>query len=169
MTIEIQKTATINADADRLWTILGDEFTEVSRWASAVDSSVADTNAEVLAEAEVGGRVCEVPGFGTINETLTSFEPTERSYAFTATASKIPSFVSNIVNHTKITPIDDQRSELTIRITAEASGLRGAVVRPMMARKFGATLDGLIDDVRVFAETGDVSADKTEALAKAGR
>lgn len=120
-------------------------------------------------DPRVGGRLNHAPGFGTVDETLTSFEPTERSSAVTASGSGTPGVVGNIVGHSEIAPIDDHRSEPDTRITADVSGLRGAAVEPMTARNFGARLDGLLDDVRVVAETGDASAGTTEALARAGR
>lgn len=168
MGIDIHKSATVNASADRLWEILGDDFEKVSDWASGVDSSGANVEVPVLDGATIGGRVCEAPGFGAIHETLTTFEPEQRSFAFVATASKIPSFVRNITNHTSVRPLGPDRAELQVRITADTDGLRGALVKPLMVRKFGKGIDSLIEDVSVFAESGKVSDKKTEALAKSG-
>lgn len=169
MAIAISKSTTINVSADQLWSILGDDFANVGQWARAVDSSAVNLEAPAIEGADIGGRVCQAPGFGSINETFTSFDPEERSYAFVATASKIPSFVRNITNHTKITPIGPNTSKLEVAITADTDGLRGAMVKPIMTRKFGAAIDGLFEDVAVYAETGKVSDGKTKALVKAGR
>lgn len=167
MPIEISKKRTIKVSADRLWSIVADDFDKVGLWARGVDSSAPNPNAPAIEGANVGGRVCQAPGFGAIDETFTSFEPTERSYAFEATASKIPGFVKNLTNHTKIRELGPEQSEVELKITADAGGIRGALVTPMMNRKFGIALDGLLEDLTVFAETGEVSSEKTEALAKA--
>ncbi len=169
MGIEISKTGTIGVSADRLWSILSDEFDRVGEWARAVDSSAAHPEAIAPDGASVGGRVCQAPGFGAIDETFTAFDPERRSYAFQASASKIPSFVRDITNHTSVRPLGPDRAEVTFRITAEALGLRGAMIKPVMERRFSSTVDGLIEDLRAYAETGRVSGAKSKALAKAAR
>jgi hypothetical protein len=169
MGIEVRKNATFNVSADRLWSILADDFDKVGDWARTVDSSSAKLGAVVPEGANVGGRVCEAPGFGAIDEILTSYNAEERSYAFTATASKIPSFVRNITNHTAVKALGPEQSELELKITADADGIRGAIVTPMMNRKFSGAIDATIEDLRVFAESGNISDEKTKALAKAGR
>lgn len=169
MGLEISKKATINVSADRLWSILADDFDKVGEWARTVDSSAPNTSAEVPDGAAVGGRVCQAPGFGAINETFTHFDPQGRTYAFKATASKIPSFVNNLTNHTAVKAIGPDRAEVQLRITADTNGLRGAMVKPLMTRKFSAAIDAGIEDLTIFAETGQISSQKTKALAKAGR
>ncbi len=169
MGIEIGKTATVNVSAERLWSILGDDFDKVSEWASSVDASAVNPDAAVPEGAVIGGRVCQAPGFGAINETLTHYDPVERSYSFEATASKIPSFVRNITNHTTVTPLGPDRAKLEVRITADTDGIRGALVKPVMTRKFSSTIDQLIEDLTIFAQSGKPSAQKSKALAKAGR
>ena len=168
MDIQVSRKATINVSADRLWSILADDFDKVGEWARAVDSSTANVAVQVPDGASVGGRVCQTPGFGAIDETFVDFDAQERSYAFRASASKIPSFVRNITNHTSVTPVGPDKSEVTVRVTADADGVRGALVKPMMTRKFGSTIDDLIIDLRSFAESGSVSDGKSKALAKVG-
>ena len=74
MGIEISKKATISVSADKVWSILADDFDKIGEWARAVDSSGPNVNAEAPEGANVGGRVCQAPGFGAIDETFTSFE-----------------------------------------------------------------------------------------------
>ena len=169
MGLDISKKATINVSADRLWSILADDFDKIGEWARAVNSSAPNTSAAIPDGAAFGGRVCATPGFGDINETFSQFDPQQRTYAFKATASKIPSFVNNITNHTTVNPAGPDRAELQLKITADTHGLRGALVKPMMARKFSSAIDDLMEDITIFAESGEISSQKTKALAKAGR
>ena len=169
MGMEISKSAVVNVSAERLWSIMADDFDKVGEWARGVDSSGPNTDAAVPEGASVGGRVCQAPGFGAINETFTSFDPVERSYAFEATASKIPSFVRNLTNHTLVKPLGPEQSEVQLRITADTPGVRGALVKPVLSRKFSKGLDTVLEDLTIFAESGKISSEKTKALAKAGR
>ena len=169
MGIEITKQGTINVSAERLWSILADDFDKVGEWARGVDSSGPNVDAEAPEGATVGGRTCEVPGFGDIVESFTSFDAEGRSYAFEATASKIPSFVRNLTNHTTVKSVGPETSELQLRLTADTDGVRGALVKPIMARKFGRALDDFLEDLAIFAESGKISGEKAKALAKTGR
>ena len=169
MGMEVTKNAIINVSADRLWSILGDDFDKVGEWARGVDSSGPNTDAAVPEGANVGGRVCQAPGFGAIKETFTSFDPVEHSYAFEATASKIPSFVRNLTNHTVVKSLGPEQSEVQLRITADTPGVRGALVKAMMTRKFSRGLDEILEDLKIFAESGQISSEKSEAMAKAAR
>jgi len=169
MGIEISKKAVINVSADRLWSILADDFDKIGEWARGVDSSGPNTDAAVPEGANVGGRVCQAPGFGAIKETFTSFDPVERSFSFEATASKLPTFVRNVTNRTLVTSLGPEQSEVQLRTTADTPGVRGALVKPIIARKLSGGLDTFLEDLKIFAETGKISSEKSKALAKAGR
>ena len=169
MGIEINKNTVVNVSADRLWSILADDFDKVGEWARGVDSSGPNTKAAAPEGASVGGRVCQAPGFGAITETFTSYEPAQHSYAFEATASKLPSSVRNLTNHTSVKSLGPQQSEVQLTITADLTGFRGALVKPIMTWNFSRALDGALEDLKVFAESGKISSEKTKALAKAGR
>ena len=168
MGIEVSKTATINVSAGRLWSILAADFDKIGEWARGVDSSAPNPNAEIPEGASVGGRVCQAPGFGAIDESFTSFDAEQRSYAFEATASKIPSFVRNITNHTTVKELGPEQSEVQLRITADTDGIRGAIVKPIIGRKFSRGIDQIVEDLTIFAESGKISSQKAKALAKAG-
>ncbi|MFT7649999.1 MAG: hypothetical protein ACI8Y4_004764 [Candidatus Poriferisodalaceae bacterium] len=169
MGIEINKNAIINVSADRLWSILADDFDKVGGWASGVESSSPDTDAEVPEGASVGGRVCQVPGFGAVNEAFTSFDPVERSFSFAATASKIPSYVHNLTNHTVVKSLGPEQSEIQITFTADTEGVQGTLVKPVMTRQFSRAIDVVLEDLKIFAESGKISSKKGKALEKAGR
>jgi hypothetical protein len=168
MGMEVTKNAIVNVSADRLWSILGDDFDKVGEWASGVDSSGPKTDAAVPDGASVGGRVCQVPGLGAVDEAFTSFDPAERAYAFAATASKIPSFVHNLTNHTVVNSLGSEQSEVQIKITADTEGVKGTLVKPVMTRQFNQAIDGFLEDLKIFAESGKISSTKSKALANAG-
>ena len=119
MGIEISKSATINVSADKLWSILADDFDKIGTWARGVDSSAPNPKAEAPQGATVGGHVCQAPGFGAIDESFTSFDAEQRSYSFHATASKIPSFVRNLTNYTAVKELGPEKSEVQLKITAD--------------------------------------------------
>jgi hypothetical protein len=148
---------------------LADDFDKIGEWASGVDSSGPNTDAAVPEGASVGGRVCQVPGLGAINEAFTSFDPVERSFSFEATASGIPSFVRNLTNHTVVKSLGPEQSEVQLKITADTEGVEGAQAEPALTSQFSQAIEGALEDLKIFAESGKISSQKTKALANAGR
>jgi len=169
MGIEISKNAIVNVSADRLWSILADDFDRVGEWASGVASSGPNTDAAIPEGASVGGRVCQVPGLGAVNEAFTSFNPLERSFSFEATASEIPSFVRNLTNYTVVKSLGPEQSEVQIRSTADTEGVQGAQAEPALTSQFSQAIEGALEDLKIFAESGEISSKKNKALANAGR
>lgn len=161
--IKISKTETVNADADHIWRILSEEFDSVDNWASSVNHSEMNDGATNTPEGAPPGRVCTVPGFGVTDERMTRYDDAERSFAFSVEAEKIPGFFTNMESAWSVEPIAPGRSRVTTKVSGNANGLMGALVSPMMKRKFQKTIDTVYEDLKVYAETGRPSAAKTKA------
>lgn len=165
--IAITKTDTINTSAERVWEILSDEFTDISSWARNVVNSEANDSAETLAVG--GGRVCEVPGFGFTDERFTRYDEANKTFSFSVEAEKIPGFFKNMESTWKVVPTGPNKSVVSTKIAGNATGVMGALVGPMMKRKFNGTIDQVYEDLKVYAETGQVSDAKRDAQAKHDR
>lgn len=167
MTLEVTKRFEIAADPDELFRTLTSEFTEVAQWASGIRRSDPNPRYKPVADGVAGGRVCQVDGFGTIDEQLVEYAPGDRRFAYTAEAEKIPSFVSDLQNRWTIAAGPGRTSVVEMRVTADVSGPLGAVMKPMMRRKFAKTLDSIGDDLHAHIERGTVSDRKAAELASA--
>lgn len=168
MTLEVTKRFEIAAEPDDLFHKLTSEFTEVSHWASGIRRSEPNPRYQPVADGVPGGRVCQVDGFGTIDEKFVEYVPGERRFSYTAEAEKIPSFVSNLRNQWTVAEGPGRTSVVELRLTADVSGPLGAVMKPMMRRKFSTTLDVIGDDLRAHVERGTISDRKAAELAAAG-
>lgn len=164
MSLEVTKQFTIDADADELFTKLTTEFTQVGKWVSGIQSSDVNPKYGPVADGVAGGRVCEVDGFGTLDEQLVQYEPDNRTFAYTAEAEKIPGFVHDLKNQWTLRPVGG-RTEVRLRLTADVTGPLGAIMKPMMRRKFDKALDAIGDDLVAYAERGTISPRKAKELA----
>ena len=61
------------------------------------------------------------------------------------------------------------RARVTTQITAQATGLMGAIAAPMMRMKLRTTQRQILDDLRTYAETGSPSKAKLKAQGAAAR
>ena len=79
MKLKINGNIVVNQPIEQVWHILGEEFVNISHWASANAFSQADEAVTPLvADAPVGGRVCTAPGYGDVREVITYFNAQEK-------------------------------------------------------------------------------------------
>lgn len=162
--MQIQKSMTINADSDSVWDIVAHQFDRVGEWSTAVASSSPNPNAVAPDGAMVGGRVCDVPGFGDIKETFTAYSEKNKQYTFAVDG--MPSFITLAQNTVTVRPISASKSEVSLKIEMQTNAI-GKVMGPMFRIKLSSTVDGFLADLKVYAETGSISPKKRKQLAKA--
>lgn len=127
--ITVTSSIAIKASADQVWAILGEGFQDVATWASTVDAAHPHTEVTEFVGAPGGGRVCTVPGFGETDERFTAFDTSGRTFTYSATAARVPGFVTNLRNTWTIRPLGAGRSEASAAITADVTGVLGQLMR----------------------------------------
>jgi len=168
-TIGVKRETTIDATVEELWQILSGAFNDVGTWASGVNWSKPNSQAtEVLDGAPTGGRICDVPGFGRTDERIIRFDVESHTIGYNATSEKIPGFVSNLQNIWNLRETGPEATRVSSNLTADVRGIRGVVMGPMMKARFGKAVDRFIEDLRVYAETGEVSEHKRRRQEKLG-
>ncbi|MEM8620690.1 MAG: SRPBCC family protein [Actinomycetota bacterium] len=168
MTLEINKQFTIDAPVERVWSILADDFEHVYDWATGLDSSGPNPKAPRQADGNAGGRVCEVPGFGFTDERVVTYDPERHTIAYSVDAEKVPGFVHDLTNRWTLRSHGASAgagTAVTMRLSADVTGPLGAIMKPMMRRRFDKLLSAVTTDLTVYAETGKVSDGKARELA----
>jgi hypothetical protein len=166
--MQFQKSITVNVDADRLWDVVAHQFDRVGEWSSAVQFSDVNHEAAVPAGATVGGRVCATD-FGDLKETFTAYDEAGKQFTFTVTG--MPSFITLAQNTVKVRSTGRDRSEVSLNIRMETNTV-GKVMGPMFAIKLKSTLNSFLEELKAYAERGELSSRKQKQvakLAKAGR
>jgi hypothetical protein len=104
-----------------------------------------------------------VPGFGVTEEKFTEFDAVNHTYTYSATASGMPKFVDGVENTWAVRDLGAGRVEVTTTARATVHGALGTLLGPMMWIQLRGTLQPALADLRVYAETGQVSAAKRKA------
>ncbi len=159
----------INVSADRLWEMVGPGFVDVYKWSSNVD------HAEGKGQSEFDGAVCSerfcdvnVKGFSKISEELTDYNATKMSLTYQV-KDGMPKFITKAENNWVVVPIDDHQSKLVMNVNFESKGLMGKMMNGMMRKKMDKTLDTVLNDAKVYAETGEISDEKRQRVEKLAR
>ncbi len=164
--MEIERNMLLDAPIDRVWEIVGEEFADIGSWATAVPSSTV-LEGDAVEGAPTAGRTCAVavPGFDYLEETLTEFDATTKSFTFEINAG-LPGFVTNGYSKWQLHEESSERTRVELRSVIETKGLLGAVMGPMLKLNLKRTLKGIEKDLRHIAETGEPSPAKQRQLAK---
>ena len=159
--MRLENTLTINADADRCWHILSDEFADIHAWSAGVAKSYMKApGAELLGNT----RTCEIPGFGTIQESVTKHDTSGRVVSYVITG--MPSFVKNTSNTWFVKPSGPGKALVGSIFEFDTNGLLGKIMGPMLKRQLSKGTERLLEELKVYAETGEVHARTLKARKK---
>lgn len=163
---EVEKEIVINVSAEELWTMVGPGFIEVYKWSSNVD------HAEGSGAAEFEGAVCRerscdlnVKGFSSISEKLTAYNEKDMNLAYAITEG-MPGFVTKAVNDWTVVSIGENQSKLVMKAEFASKGMMGWMMNGKMEKKMNTTLETVLNDAKVYAETGSMSAAKQIRMAE---
>lgn len=162
----MEKEISINVPAAELWEMIGPGFVEVYKWASNVD------HAEGKGRSEFEGAVCDerfcdvnVKGFSKISEKLSYYNEQQMKLSYEVIEGT-PGFVDLAKNTWTVVPIDSNSSKLVMNLEFKTSGFMGMMMNGMMKSKMNKTLDIILNDAKVYSETGIVSDAKQKRINK---
>ncbi len=158
--MKIKRTLTIDAPPDRVWDILGPNYTKADDWASSVYVSGARPGPQKVAAAPVAGRVCQT-SLGPFTETIEAYDEARRYIAYSATGDRMPGFMKRLVNAWTVRP-KGGISEVEMELNAEIAFPFNILVAPMMKLQFGKVLREATEELKHFAETGKPHPRKTK-------
>ena len=151
--MQLTRTTMVNASADKVWQILGDDFNNVSNWASAVIDSTA-----IPDQPEGSGRVCNVKGFGQVTESIYHYDDNNRELSFILAGGKVPFFMRKIDNTWGVTPKGENRSELQVNVDITLMPVFKQLMTGMMTKQMTKQADGLLSELKYYAENGKAKA-----------
>ena len=159
----------INASADVVWGILAGKFAEIDQWSTAVDKSwaLSPENAPkgwtIAPSAPIPGRAT-VNRIGELHEWFIQYS--EENKEFTFRGHGLPRIITYTANNSKVTPTGENSCVLSFDVHVEFMGpfsLLGSMLKRRMQRQFG----HVQAELKAYAETGEISAEKQAFLAQA--
>lgn len=147
---------TINASANHLWTILAQDYDKIGEWATAVVESSPNPD---VPEGE--GRVCST-SFGDNKEIITHLDEQERSFTYAVEFAKVPFFLEGIDNTWIVEPQGDNQSLVSMNADVRLKTVVGTLIAPLMKRRMEKGFVGLLEELKYYAETGQIHPRKLE-------
>jgi hypothetical protein len=156
----VSRELNINVSPDKLWQIIGHRFEDAYIWASSVDHSKGGGTPE-FEGATCSERFCDVnaKGFNKISEKLVKYSNEDMTLAYVVLEG-MPSFITHAQNDWTVEPTGIHQSKLVMKADFSLQGIMGRFMKPMMKSKMEKLLDVVLNDAKIFAETGSISETK---------
>lgn len=152
----------INVSADSLWAILR-EFDITAEWTSTLDHS------EGAGEAQFEGTTCNervcTANKSKLVEKLIMFKDGQKELAYELTEGA-PSFVKYAKNHWKVYEISSNQSVVEMDVTMHISKFMNFFLGRAITKQMTKTVGIVQSELKIYAETGEVSEAKKEQIAK---
>ena len=158
----IKKEIIINKSVGDAWKVLGGQFTEVDKWASAVTHS--EGSGKKFNGATCSERGCST-SMGGLKEKLTKFSNESHSLSYQIVEG-MPSMVKYAENNWHLSAIGDKKSKLQMRMELEISGLLGMIMQPMMKIQMSKMGKELTEEFKYYVENGQPHPRKIKAMKK---
>lgn len=159
--MEIQQEILINKPIADCWEVLGNQFTEIYKWASPIHHAEGDGKKGINgASCDVRG--CEVQGMGSIRERLTVFNPENHFLAYEIITG-LPNSMKAGSNTWRLTAINDLQTQLQMKGSIETKGLFAALLKPMIKMKFDTMTHNIVEEFKYYVETGQPHPRKVKA------
>ncbi|OJJ20193.1 hypothetical protein BKI52_17115 [marine bacterium AO1-C] len=162
--ITINRSIQVNVSREQLWEITAHNFDKVDRWISGVNHSTGSGQSTEGAICDERTCVPSYKGFKETSEKIIAYD--EENYAFTYQVARgLPGFVK----YAKNTWTHEARGNATIitmQVSMQVQGLMGFLMKGLMRKNMDKILQEALEELKVYAETGQVHPRKKAAIEK---
>ena len=148
--MDIIKKITIDKPVEEVWEVLGNQFGEVSNWASIISES------KVYGESKLNGVNYSIretnTAKGITKQEITSFDPERHSLSYKSIAGT-PPIIKEVRAHWRLANKDANTTNLVMDFTADMKGL-GFILVPLVKKKLGKIGDNLLEELKYYVENG---------------
>ncbi len=156
----IKTSQVIDVSADRLWEIASD-FENVSLWSSNIKEAVG-SGLSRFEGATCEKRTCQVEGlknYSTVVEKLVHFSNDQRALAYELIEGA-PGFMLLARNRWTIIAVGSNQSKIKMHVTMRLKKFMGFLLGRQLKKTVNKALPVAMNDLKVFAETGEGSPAK---------
>ena len=158
----IEKEIIVNKDIKDAWKVLGVEFANASKWASAVNHS--EGSGEKFNDSTCSERGCSTT-MGSIKEKLYEFSNEKYLLAYEY-AEGMPSMVKYATNTWKLVEVGENKCKLQIKMDIRMGGFFGSLLQPVMKLQMSKIGNHLVEDFAYYVENGTPHPRKLKAQKK---
>ena len=153
--IDLKFDTKINKPIEEVWKYIIDEFPNAHEWAAGTNMCRKGL------ESEDFDRVCETET-GRLMDKITKID--DENYLLEFSVKGLPFFVRSVVSSWKLTKISNTQTEIILGPRIEVMPVIGTIMQIPMKIAFKKLYPPLLEDLRIFIETGKPSPRKQKEL-----
>ncbi|MCP4458286.1 MAG: SRPBCC family protein [Cytophagales bacterium] len=157
----IKKEIIINSDIEKSWSVLGKNFANVDRWASAI--KISEGSGESFSGSTCSTRGCDVKGMESIKEKLLNYSDDTHSLKYEIIEG-LPSMVKKGTNSWSLESIASNETKLTMEMNMDIRGFIGTLMKPMMKMQMGGMGNKFLEEFKFYVEKGNPHPRKIKAI-----
>lgn len=158
----IEKEIIVNKNINAAWKVLGVDFANASKWASAVNHS--EGNGNKFNDSTCSERACSTT-MGNIKEKIYEFS-NENYYLAYEVAEGMPSIVKHATNTWRLYALGEDKCKLQIKMDISMNGFFGSLIAPLMKMQMSKMGTHLVEDFAYYVENGTAHPRKIKAQRK---
>ncbi len=158
----IEKEIVINKNIKDAWKVLGLDFANPSKWASAVNHS--EGIGDNFNDSHCSERGCSTT-IGSIREKLYEFSNEKYTLAYEI-AEGMPSIVKYATNTWRLVELGEDKCKLQIQMDIRMGGFFGSLLKPIMKMKMSKLGNHLLEDFAYYVENSTPHPRKIKAQKK---
>lgn len=153
--IIIEKKIIIHQPINKVWKVLYNDFDKIDNWLSEIYTSRKGTKTEAV------DRICTTPN-GLIKETIIHLNPDLYQLSYDVVGF---SFIfKSITSSWQLHSIDSKTTEVTLISTMQLLPIITFFIKSIIRKRVDTSLPKVLNDLKVFVETGKVSERKMNFL-----
>ncbi|PRX57591.1 SRPBCC family protein [Flagellimonas meridianipacifica] len=160
----IQRKMLINKTIAECWEVLGNQYTQIYKWASPVNHSEGD-DALGINGASCNIRGCNVDGMGDISERLLEFD-SDNYFLSYEIITGLPSIMKSGKNSWRLVSKYANQTEIIMKAHLEPKGFIGNLMKPMIKLQFNKMAKILVEDFKYYVENNQPHPRKVMAAKK---
>jgi len=152
----------MDVPADRVWKVLAQDFAKISEWYSGVPHSQPKTDADVPQGADVGGRICKVPGLGEIHEKFTNYDTAKKHFAYDVFG--MPFFVKAARSVYDVETLEGGKSKVSLQAITEFKPVIGWLMVLPLKLQLNKLMGQLLEELKHYVEKGEIHPRKKKKI-----
>jgi hypothetical protein len=169
--MKFTKRTTINASADKVWTVFAHDFDNAHKWMASVPHSYAKANGEKFDGAQSAGRVCDLDGNPSgmkASEKFLAYDEANRTCSIRIDFVNTPGMFPVDHNAVDFSVVDagDGQSEMTWAFRSKIKPW-AFLLWPIIRLGFGVFVGQIIEELTFYLENDTPHPRKVKASGKA--
>lgn len=157
----VKREIVINAGLEACWSVLGKDFANAHKWASAIKHSRGSGDSFNGAACSIRG--CELKGMGSLKEKLLEYSDDKHALKYEVVEG-LPDMITKGTNSWSLIPVEQHKTRLIMEMDLTLGSFLGKIMQPIMKIQMGNMGTRFLEEFKYYLEKGTPHPRKIKSL-----